>query len=226
MAESAAFQERYTNRGLLASCVNFPSYQYAEKDSYSEDHDGLFSQADLRSDLDLSEVVGLAKANAFSSQLILYDVAVNITKYVDVKLVPGEVYPIILDRNFVLPDMFTNTDFSSEASILCITLAQQRCNSCIDHAPLDYQIEFPESNQVIESGCGHHSDLDIFTDEEMNGDTTTWQMMSGTGAYPIGYTPVTLNGGSIVVCNLRTLTEYECNFQLRIKLSLSLPVKW
>jgi hypothetical protein len=226
MAEAAAFKDRYTSRGLAASSANFPSFKHPMEESFSDNTDGLFSQADLRSDIDLSELVGLAKSHAFSEELILYDISVNITKYVDVKLVPGEVYPIILDRNFVLPDMFTNCDFSSKASLLCISMAGVQCMSCIDHAPLDYQVEFPETNQVINYGCGAYSDAEVFTDEMVTNDSTNWQMMSGSGIYPVGYTPVVINEDSIVVCTLKTLTDYECNLKLRIKLRLSLPVKW
>jgi len=226
MSEASAFSSRYTQQGFQASSNNFPSYSHPKESSFSDNHDGLFSQADLRADLDLSELVGLAKASAFSDERILYDVSFNIVKYVDVKMVPGEVYPIMLNRNFVLPDMFTGCDFDSKASILSIHFATAQCTDCFDHAPLDYQIEFPESNQVIDTGCSYFQATDTFSDSEKTGDDTIWQVMNGSGPYQIGYEPVVINGDTIVVCNLRTLTNYECNLRLRIKLRLSLPVKW
>jgi hypothetical protein len=224
--ELYAFSRMFTSRGLFASSANFNTLSNPKELSFSDNHDGLFSQADMNKDFDLSEHVGLAKAKASSGMLVLHDISVKIVKYVDVKLVPGEVYPIILDRNFVLPDMFSGAEFDSLATIQSISFASVQCLSCLDHAPLDYQIEFPESNQVINSGCGRYQEENLFTDGRYNGDTTIWQMMTGSGVYQLGYTPVIFNGNSIAVCNLRTLTSHECEFRLRIKLRLSLPVKY
>jgi hypothetical protein len=224
--ELYAFSDMYTSRNLFASSANFTTLGHPKDLSFSDNHDGLFSQADLRTDFDISEHIGQAKAKAFSGQLILHDISVKIVKYVDIKLVPGEVYPIILDRNFVLPDMFTDTEFDSLATIQSISFASVQCLSCTSHTPLDYQIEFPESNQAVNVGCSRYQDTNLFTDERLNGDTTVWQMMEGSGVYQLGYTPVIFNGNSIAVCNLRTLTSHECEFHLRIKLRLSLPVKY
>jgi len=225
-AELYAFSEMYTSRNMFASSANFNTLSNPKELSFSDNHDGLFSQADMNSDFDLSEHVGLAKAKASSGMLVLHDISVKIVKYVDIKLVPGEVYPIILDRKFVLPDMFSGAEFDSLATVQSISFASVQCLSCSDHAPLDYQIEFPESNQVINTGCGRYEEQNLFSDERYNGDTTIWQAMIGSGVYQLGYTPVIFNENSIAVCNLKTLGNDVSEFRLRIKLRLSLPVKY